>query len=93
MSDSKIAAILADRKNTRAALAAELVARNEECETLRAKLSVARFEYAKLRAAQPQAAPRPAIQPVITRFTKHDGTVWEKTRIGNTATVRQVEAA
>lgn len=44
MSDSRIAAILADKKNTRAVLAAALVEANTEREALRQSLSVTRVE-------------------------------------------------
>lgn len=44
MSDSRIAAILADKKNTRAALAAALVEANTEREALRNALALARIE-------------------------------------------------
>lgn len=44
MSDSRIAAILADKKNTRAALAAALVEANTEREALRHALAVTRIE-------------------------------------------------
>jgi hypothetical protein len=30
------------------------------------------------------------ITPIVTRFTKHDGSVWEKTRTGNRAVIRQL---
>lgn len=30
------------------------------------------------------------IAPIVTRFTKGDGTVWEKTRIGNRAVSREI---
>lgn len=30
------------------------------------------------------------IAPIVTHFTKADGSVWEKVRIGNRATSRQV---
>lgn len=88
MSDntSRIAAMLADRKNTRLALATALVERN-------AQLDAARDAYRALRAAaEPARTKRPAPQPVVTRFTKADGSVWEKTRTGNTAVIRQVTA-
>ena len=32
-------------------------------------------------------------KPVVTHFTKRDGTVWEKTRIGNHASMREVTHA
>ncbi len=31
-----------------------------------------------------------AIAPIVTRFTKADGSVWEKTRVGNRAVSHQI---
>lgn len=94
MSDAqtKVTAMLAVKANTRLVLATELVARNEQLETARAAYLELRDAYRALHTAAAPAA-RPAPTPVVTRFTKADGTVWEKTRVGNVATTRQVVAA
>jgi hypothetical protein len=34
--------------------------------------------------------PERTIAPIVTRFTKHDGSVWEKTRVGNMATLKEL---
>jgi hypothetical protein len=53
MSDSKVAAILAVKANSRVVLATSLVASNTELEALRAEISVLR--------AKPVAAPAPRV--------------------------------
>ena len=63
MSDSatRIAALYADKANTRLVLATELVARNAECEALRAEVSALR--------ATPAAPAKPApVRRVIARY-------------------------
>lgn len=58
---------------------------------MQANLRIAELE-AQLAVAQSISelhhALRPA--PVVTRYTKLDGSVWEKTRVGNRAVSRQV---
>lgn len=91
MSDiqTRIAAMMADRKNTRLALATALAERN-------AQLDVARDEYRKLRDAYRalRAASEPVARPVIVPatiksfFTKADGSRWVKLRTGKVATLR-----
>lgn len=32
----------------------------------------------------------PELRPIVTRYTKHDGSMWEKTRVGNRATIKEL---
>lgn len=99
MSDAqtRIAAMMADRKNTRLALATALAERNAQLEVARTAYRELRDAYRSLK-AQVEAAPpvrvaKPLVAaPIVTRFTKADGTVWEKTRTGRVATLKQVTA-
>ena len=36
------------------------------------------------------SAPRVVAQPVVTQFTKRDGSVWESTRLGNQTRTRAI---
>ena len=61
-----------------------------EVMTLRARVAELEGLINAAREAELKAQHVHHIAPIITRFTKHDGTTWEKTRVGNRAVSRQV---
>ena len=81
-----------------------LIATEAKIAALEARIAVAKDVYlnqkariAELEAAlntrgvkAAPAAPSAKPAPVISRYTDHCGRVWEKTRVGNNATSRQV---
>lgn len=79
-----------------------LIAAEAQIAALNARLDIARTVYvnqkariAELEAALNTRGVKPALRaaPVVTQFTDRVGRVWEKTRVGNHATSRLVEAA
>ena len=84
-----------------------LIAAEAKIAALEARISVAKTVYmsqktriAELEAAlntrgvkAAPAAPSAKPAPVISRYTDRFGQVWEKTRVGNRATSRQVQSA
>lgn len=69
-----------------------------------ARLSIARQVYINQRARIAEleallatrghiATPRAEAAPVVSRFTRRDGSVWEKTRLGNQTRSRCVQPA
>lgn len=79
-------------------LTVQLMHANSRIAELEATLTIARQCYREarqcfrdLRATHATAAPAAHTPtPIVTRFTKRDGSVWEKTRIGNQAVTRCV---
>lgn len=76
-----------------------LIAAEQRIAALEARIAVAKDVYLnqKARIAELEAAlntrgvkPAASAAPVISRYTDHCGRVWEKTRVGNRATSRQV---
>lgn len=96
MSDiqTRVTAMLADRKNTRIALATALAERNAQLELARTEYIKLRDAYRALRAAsEPVARPaKPAPITTKTFFTKADGTRMVKVRTGNIAVTRPATA-
>lgn len=91
MSDAqtRIAAMMADRKNTRLALATALAERNAQLEVARTAYRELRDAYRALRAAsEPVARPKAEPATTTTFFTKADGSRWAKVRTGRIATIR-----
>ena len=78
-----------------------LIAAEQRIAALEARVSVAKDVYfnqkariAELEAALNTRGVKPAAPaPVISRYTDHCGRVWEKVRVGNNATSRQVGEA
>ena len=84
-----------------------LIAAEAKIAALEARISVAKTVYmsqktriAELEAAlntrgvkTAPAAPSAEPAPVVTHYTDRCGRVWEKTRVGNRATSRQVQSA
>lgn len=84
-----------------------LIAAETKIAALEARIAVAKDVYlnqkariAELEAAlntrgvkAAPAAPSATPAPVVTHYTDHCGRVWEKTRVGNRATSRQVQSA
>lgn len=95
MSDiqTRVTAMLADRKNTRIALATALAERNAQLELARTEYIKLRDAYRALRAVSEPVA-RPKAEPVTTKsfFTKADGSRWVKVRTGNIAVTRPATA-
>lgn len=67
---------------------------------LEARVSIAKTVYreqkartAELEAALNTRGAKPAATPAVSHYTDRAGRVWEKTRVGNHATSRLVEAA
>lgn len=93
MSDiqTRIAAMMADRKNTRLALATALAERNAQLDVARDEYRKLRDAYRALRAASEPVA-RPVTVPITTEtfFTKADGSRWVKVRTGTVAITRPV---
>lgn len=99
MSDiqTRIAAIMADKKNTRLSLTTSLVERNDQLAAARDHYRALRDENRALRAqllaTQPVARPaKPAPITTKTFFTKADGSRWVKVRTGNIAVTRPATA-
>jgi uncharacterized coiled-coil protein SlyX len=71
-----------------------LVAADARIAALEARLAVAaqvfRDQRATIRDLQAKLATRGVIAPITTRFVKADGSLWEKTRVGNHATSHQI---
>ena len=76
-----------------------LIAAEAKIAALEARIAVAKTVYLsqKARIAELEVAlntrgvkPAAPAQPTVTRYTDHCGRVWEKTRVGNRATSRQV---
>lgn len=78
-----------------------LIAAEAKIAALEARIAVAKTvcvdqkaRIAELEAALNTRGVKPAAPaPVVTRYTDHCGRVWEKTRVGNRATSRQVQSA
>ena len=78
-----------------------LIAAEQRITELEARIAVAKDVYlnqkariAELEAALNTRGVKPAAPaPVISHYTDHCGRVWEKTRVGNRATSRQVQSA
>lgn len=85
-----------------------LIAAEQRIAALEARVEVAKTVYmdqkariAELEAAlntrgvkaAPAAPSAKPAAPVVTHYTDHCGRVWEKTRVGNRATSRQVQSA
>ena len=86
-----------------------LIAAEAKITALEARIAVAKTVYvdqktriAELEAAlntrgvKPVAPAAPSAKPaapVVTHYTDHCGRVWEKTRVGNRVTSRQVQSA
>lgn len=84
-----------------------LIAAEAKIAALEARIAVAKTVYMsqKARVAELEAvvntrgvkaapaAPSAEPAPVISHYTDHCGRVWEKTRVGNRATSRQVQSA
>ena len=83
-------------------LKAQLMATTAERDTLRARLDTGLAAFKTLRAKHEEVCerlrlrqvvfikPQRKVEPVVTRFYR-GGKLWEKTRVGNTATERLVE--
>lgn len=83
-------------------LKAQLMATTTERNTLRARLDTGLAAFKTLRAKHEEVCeqlrlrqavfikPQRKVEPVVTRFYR-GGKLWEKTRVGNTATERLVE--
>ena len=73
-------------------LTTQLMHANLRIAELEASLATARQCYRELRASHASriVANNGHITPIVTRFTKCDGSVWEKTRTGNKAVSRCV---
>lgn len=75
-------------------LTVQLMHANSRIAELEATLDTARQCYRELRAKHAPAAPAAhTITPIVTHFTKRDGSVWEKTRVGNQAVTRCIVEA
>lgn len=75
------------RKTT---LTVQLMHANARIAELEAQLSLERSISAATFHTAIAHADRAVASPIVTRFTKLDGTTWEKTRIGNRAVSHQV---
>ena len=69
-------------------LTTQLMHANVRIAELEATLAAARQCYRELRDSTRTVATPHTITPIVTRFTKCDGSVWEKTRTGNRAVSR-----
>jgi len=67
-----VAALLADRKNTRVALATALVERNAEVQALRAQLSVAQRNATQPQATKQVAGTCSALRLAVRKFYEHN---------------------
>jgi hypothetical protein len=78
-----------------------LIAAEQRIAALEARLSVATQVFkdqratireleAKLNTRGVVATATESVAPIVTRYTKADGSVWEKTRVGNRASSHQV---
>ena len=76
-------------------LTTQLMHANVRIAELEASLATARQCYRELRDSHASriVANNGHITPIVTRFTKCDGSVWEKTRTGNRASIKQLIAA
>lgn len=77
-----------------------LIAAEAQIAALNARLDIARTVYvnqkariAELEAALNTRGAKPAATPTVSHYTDRAGRVWEKTRVGNHATSRLIEAA